>query len=104
MIYEIPITSTAQSFVQETELGGITYRFLFRWNTREEEWYLTLSSVEDVIALSSIKLVSGAAFFRHCSNRNVRPNGELLLVGTATRTNLGTAEARLFFCDAEEFA
>jgi hypothetical protein len=99
MIFNIPIDPVHPSFTQETDLDGTTYVFLFRWNAREEAWYLTLSTIDSVIIAASLKLVSGAALLRHIPE-TPRPPGELFLDGVATRTNLGT-DVHLTYFDAD---
>lgn len=101
MILAVPITPTHSSFVQETALDGTTYQLLFRWNAREEVWYLTISDMDDVVLAAGLKLVSGAALLRHLTDFDTRPPGELFFDGVATRDNLGT-EARLIYLDAAE--
>jgi len=99
VILEIPVNPVRSSFTQETDLNGTTYVLLFRWNAREEAWYLTLSTIDSVIIAASLKLVPGAALLRHIPE-TPRPPGELLLDGVATRANLGT-EARLIYIAPE---
>jgi hypothetical protein len=89
-VFEIPIDPTPSSFVQETRLEGTTYRFLFRWNFREEYWYLSLLDLDDVAISSGMKLVPGALLLRHVADFTIRPPGELMVVGIPTRGNLGT--------------
>jgi hypothetical protein len=101
VIYEIPITPTDPSFIQEVTLDGTTYRLTFRWNDRESKWYLTLTDLDDVVIVASMALVSGASLLRHVVDYTIRPPGELILVGVADRDNLGT-DAVLIYADAEE--
>lgn len=101
MILTIPIALADPSFVQETALDGRTYRLLFRWNSREGFWYLTLSDLDDVPIAASLKLVPGAALLRHVTDFDRRPPGELFMVGTPGRDTLGT-EAVLTYLDAAE--
>jgi hypothetical protein len=102
MIYTIPIDVTHPAIVQETALDGVTYRFTFRWNARDGYWYMGLSTIEDVAILPTRRLVPGARLLRYMSG-SVRPPGELMLLGTPTRTTLGT-EAQLVYLDADEVA
>ena len=97
--FEIPINPVRPSFTQETDLNGTTYVPLFRWNTREEAWYLTLSTLDGITIAASLKLVPGAALLRHIPE-TPRPPGELFVDGVPTRDNLGT-EARLIYIAPE---
>ena len=100
-VVEVPLTVTDSSFVQEITLDNTTYRATFRWNARESEWYMTLADIEDTVIRSGIKLVAGASFLRHAVNYDVRPPGELMLLGVATRDNLGI-DATLVYLDEDE--
>ena len=101
MIYEITIDSTHNSFIQETTLDGVTYRLLFRWNAREEYWYMSLFDIEDVPLSGGIKLVAGCRLLRHLADYTVRPPGELIMLETPTRTTLGQ-DALLVYLDEDE--
>jgi hypothetical protein len=103
MIYQIPIISTHCSFTQEVVLEGVTYSLLLRWNEREEVWYMTISDIEGVIILASRKLVAGVCFFRYCTDMALRPPGELMFDGVATRDNLTTNDVWLFYVDADDY-
>lgn len=99
MIYTIPVDSTFPSFVQETTLDGVTYRLLFRWNSRDLYWYLTVRTLEDVEIVPSRRLVPGARFLRYVSAA-VRPAGELVVLEEPSRTNLGKT-AQLVYLDED---
>lgn len=101
MIYEIPTTHTGPSWTQETALDGVTYRLTFRWNAREEYWYLTISDLDDVVLASGLKLVPGAALLRHLADFTKRPPGELIVLGTPMRDSLSAGDA-VFYADADE--
>jgi len=104
LIYEINIDPTFNSFIQENTLEGTTYRLTFRWNARDGYWYLHVADLNDNYIAVSRKLVPGAALLRHVVDYTSRPPGELLVVGTPTRYNLGTNEAALIYMDESELA
>ncbi len=66
------------SYEQETELDGAIYRLLFRWNEREEKWYLTIKTVDGDVILST-KIVSNWPLLRTLVHPS-RPPGELVAV------------------------
>lgn len=101
-IFTITIDAASPSFVQENVLDGVTWRLLFRWNARDEYWYLTVSNVDDEVIVASRRLVAGARLLRYVV-QDERPAGELFVLDTPTRDDLGT-DALLVYADAEEIA
>jgi hypothetical protein len=99
MFLEVPIDPVRPSFTQETDFDGTTYVLLFRWNTREEAWYLTLSTIDGMVIAASLKLVPGAALLRHIPE-TPRPPGEFFVDDVPTRTNLGTEALLIYSTEA----
>lgn len=87
MIYEIPTDIDATSWEQETEVDGRTYKWIFRYNSREAYWYLTIKDLDDVVIAGGLKIVPGADLLRHIKGDD-RPLGELIVIGTPTEDTL----------------
>lgn len=79
MIFEIPLPQNVPSFVQQTQLDGITYNFRIHWNEREASWYLELGDVDDVSIVASRKMVPDWPLIYRVRDER-RPPGELLMV------------------------
>lgn len=100
---EIPIDSTDPSFIQEVTLEGITYRFTFRWNSRESAWYMHVEESDGTGIEYSIKLVTGTLFMWR-NPKSTKPPGRLFLVSAGAsdppgRYELG-AEAKLVYAES----
>lgn len=98
-IYTITPDVTRPAIRQETALDGTTYRLTFRWNAREEYWYLTIADINDTVIRPSIKLVPGARFLRYVV-QETRPSGELIVIATPDRDSLGASDP-LIYLDAD---
>ena len=59
----IPLDSTFPHFALQVELDSKTYGFEFRWNIREEAWFITLSDASGSPIASGQKLVVGFPLF-----------------------------------------
>lgn len=100
-IFEIPpALEEATAFTQEVDLDGTTYRLTFRWNTREQTWYLDIADTDDSLLVAGVHLVEGANLMRHVTDSR-KPPGVLYFVGIATETNLGK-DAYLVYADEDE--
>ena len=106
MIVQIPTSQTLASYVQKTSLDGQTYTLEFRWNAREEFWYMNLLTAdEDPIAMG-IKLVSDWSLLRRVTDPR-KPPGALMAIDTTTSgvdagfDELGTRVMLLYFDEAE---
>jgi len=102
-MFEIPpALDEFPAFTQETVLDGTTYRFTFRWNVREQTWYLDIADTDDSVIVAGLHLVEGADLLRYVTDSRVPP-GILFFVGVATETNLGK-DALLYYADEDEVA
>jgi hypothetical protein len=105
-IFQVPIDSTAEVFVQETDLDGRTFRLEFHWNDREGEWYMHVFDADDVAVAYGVKMVTGINLLRLVDNSDRRPPGDFILddpegVGSPGRNDLGT-RVFLMYLDEDE--
>ncbi len=106
MSLQLPLNSDAPHYRVGTTLQGIQYLLDVRWNSREEAWYMTISSVEDIVLIAGIKLVLGV-FLTRLSHDERLPDGEFMVSDLsdtsteATLTDLGERVA-VYFIPTEE--
>lgn len=58
--FVIPVpdgTAARSQWVQRTIIAGREYLLSFRWNTREERWYLSIADQDGVAIVSGLKIV-----------------------------------------------
>lgn len=56
---EIPLRSDLPHFTVVVELDGNNYRLEFRWNTRDQSWYMHQYDADEVLIQGSLKCVIG---------------------------------------------
>lgn len=103
---EILIDETGPQFDQVVELDGTDFLLDFRWNEREQRWYLDVSDNDGALILAGQKLVANWLPMRLVTNRG-RPLGQMVLQDT-TRAgldprlgDLGTRVRLIYFTAAE---
>ena len=106
MIVQIPTSQHLAYYTQKTSLDGQTYTLEFRWNAREESWYLNiLTDTEETVAMG-IKLVVDWSLIRRVTDVKAPP-GVLMAVDTTGSgvdpafDELGTRVVLLYFDEAE---
>lgn len=78
MAVEIPITENEQSrFTQVTPLDGVDFLFEFRWNEREQRWYMDLRSIDGTALFMGAKIVADWSLLRLYTRDEDRPAGEI---------------------------
>lgn len=106
-IYRVPTTNKTSSFTQVTALEGRDYDLTFRWNQREDRWYLDISSNGQAL-LKGLKLIADWPLFR-AQTSELLPPGELIAFDQTGKgrdpglRDLGS-RVELFYFDSEEMA
>lgn len=54
----VPTSPGVPFYTQKTRLDGVDYVLGFRYNQREDRWYLSLADSEEIPILSGLKLVT----------------------------------------------
>lgn len=76
MTVEIETSTTDYYWVQTTALDGTDYVLSFRYNSRENAYYLQISDTGGDVLLSGVKLVTNFPLFRSVTDSRL-PRGEL---------------------------
>lgn len=81
------------------DLSGVRYQLYISWNTRMENWYMTILDVNDRILLGGLRLVPNVLLFeKYRASVPELPIGDLVIfdregkveADEITRRNLGT--------------
>ena len=84
MIVQLPINGEKSPFFSfSTELDGVSYGFEFRWNTRAEQWLMSLfDGAGQPVAIGLRVVVNIPLLFRYRALAGT-PNGELVAIDTS---------------------
>jgi hypothetical protein len=87
----VPTSPDDPFYSQTSELDGVEYILIFRYNQREKSWYLSLQDSEEIEILSGLKLVCDIPLFGlHRGPKT--PPGELMVLsgnGDTTSPDIG---------------
>lgn len=75
----IPTRGDIANYDQSIELDGTVFILKFRYNSRDEAWYLSVHDVDNVPIRSGLKLIPNLALLRQLVTEG-RPIGELIVV------------------------
>ncbi len=78
VVKEIPIDPENANQLFEVVLDGVTFRLLYRFNSRDLTWYLDVFSASDVLLRAGIRVVDDWTSFLRWADFAVRPGGEIL--------------------------
>jgi hypothetical protein len=101
---EIPLALDVPYFEQETQLDGVTYLLTFRWNDRQEMWFLTVSDIDGDAIVSGLAMVQNWSLLRLVTDER-RPPGRLVVFNTENRdptlTDFGRSAALIYLEEAD---
>lgn len=106
-IYKIPTSTSLSYYEMEVVLDGVSYKLEFKYNTRDEAWYLNILDPSDTILRSGIKVVNDWGLLIRWQDVDTRPQGEMIAVPNgktslpATLTELGE-KVILTYLDSDE--
>lgn len=82
----IPTSPDDPFYTQTSELDGVDYILIFRYNQREKCFYLSLQTSEEIEIVSGLKLVCDVPLLAFHRNANT-PAGELFIFSAETNTD-----------------
>jgi len=82
----LPTSTILPYYENEVELDGVEYRLEYRYNDRDDAWYLTIRDAEDTLLRAGIRIVNSWQLLRLWAEAT-RPAGEIVSV------NQGKVEA-----------
>jgi hypothetical protein len=92
--------ATVPEYTQTTTLDGVDFQLTFSYNARDEHWYLTIRTAQNVeiTGCEGIKLVQRGWPIRRVYDQN-RPAGELFILSELTsEPGLEDLGATSFLC------
>jgi hypothetical protein len=86
-VVEIPLPNSNDFPLRYTTiLNNTTYVFYFTWNTRSNGWYMSISTVDEVLLLSEIKLVPNLDLIAQFPDSR-KPKGAIILLHNGDDVN-----------------
>lgn len=76
----VPTTPGLPFYTQKTRLDGVDYILEFRYNQREDRWYLSISDSEEIPILTGLKLVCNWPLLHSYQYDPRVPPGELMAI------------------------
>lgn len=106
MPVEIPVETDSPHFTQTTALDGTDFRLEFRFNEREQRFYIDLRDSDGADILVGVKLVADWAPLRYLVDPR-RPVGEIITqdtegLGRAPRLGDLGRRVKLIYLTAED--
>ena len=104
----LPTSVTLANYSFTVDLDGVEFQLAFKFNERDDAWFLTLSDVNGNILRAGLKVVNGWTLLRLWVDATA-PAGDMIAVNQgevsepATLKQLGE-EVLLTYLDAEELA
>ncbi|MCG8433495.1 MAG: hypothetical protein MJA83_05645 [Gammaproteobacteria bacterium] len=83
----VPTRVTPTEYRQQVTLDGVVFRMLFKYNARDDFWYMDIRDLGGEPIRLGIKLVTGFSLLRLVADTNVRPAG-VMIVADATDQNI----------------
>ena len=75
----IPTVSDVPFYEFEVELDGTEFKLEFRFNDRDDAWYMSMLDIDDVLLRGSIRIVLSWDLLRLWAEAT-RPDGEIISV------------------------
>jgi hypothetical protein len=96
-----------QSYTEQVELDGVTFRFVFNWNVREGRWYFDLNDIADNPVVSGRAVTLNTPLLGYLRRSTSYPAGDLIVIDTsnsntdASLTDLGDRVIMLYITGAD---
>lgn len=107
-VLELPLRSDQPHFDFVVSLDQVAYKFLFRWNTRAAQWFVSCSLEDDTPLFMGVAVVVNWGLGRRCKHP-LRPAGALIAMDASGQqrdpglSDLGK-RIRIFYFDKAEVA
>lgn len=108
-VLQLPTSTINPFYVFEIELDGVLFRMEFKFNERDQAWYMSILDTNDNHLRSGLRVVSDWTLLRLWQELTKRPEGEIIAtaLGGITRPalidELGS-QVILTYLDAAEIA
>ena len=79
-VFQLPLPNSNDFPLRYTTiLNNVTYVFYFTWDTRSNGWYMSISTADEVLLLSEIKLVPNLDLLAQFPDSR-KPKGAIILL------------------------
>ncbi len=105
--FRLPTRQDRANYKLEVDLDDVTFRLTFKFNSRDEAWYMTIFDANGVLLRAGIKLVSEWSHLRLWQDFDVRPARGIFTLNTNITSKLSKAGLKqlgtdvLFLYDGE---
>ncbi len=86
-VFDLPTSTTDPNYSIEVTLDGRVFRLLFKFNGRDQAWYLDLFDADDVLLRSGIRIVNDWLLFRLWQTET-RPEGDSMAIAQGADTSI----------------
>ena len=86
-VFGIPTSTTLPYYQLEVELDGVVYRLRFKFNERDEAWYLDFLDLEDNFLRAGLRVVNDWTLLRLWQLASA-PAGEMIAVSDEQQTTV----------------
>lgn len=89
--FRLPTRQDRANYQLEVALDNLTFRLAFKFNSRDEAWYMTVLDANGVRLRAGIKLVSEWSHLRLWQDFAVRPAGAIVTLNLNILSKLSKA-------------
>lgn len=103
----VPTRTDPNEYNQRVLLDGVAFRMLFKYNAREDFWYMDLRDDNGVGVKLGMKLLTGFSLTRLIADIDLRPAGVLMMIDAtdadqeAGLLTIGQASSLLYIQSAD---
>lgn len=81
----LPTSTTDANYRFDVDLDGVVYRLAFKFNSRDDSWYVSIFDESDKLLRAGIRIVNETPLLWRWAEA-VRPAGELIAVPQGAQT------------------
>lgn len=105
-VSRIPTSTTVENYEFTISLDNVEFKLAFHFNSRDNAWYMTIKTVDDIVLRAGLRIVNEWALLRLWVGED-RPAGEMVTVNqgellSPPLSNQLGAETVLDYLDASE--
>ena len=108
-VLQIDTSTQLELYTQQTQLDGELYTLTFRYNRRNESWYLDIADPDGNMLVSGRRCIVESRLTGQFKHKEALPPGELTVFDTTLRqapptlSDFGTRALLLYFDQTEAF-
>lgn len=91
-IFELPTRQDTANYINEVDLDDVTFRLSYKYNSRDDAWYMTVVAGDGTTLRAGVKVVSNWDLLRLWRDTTERPAGDVLTLNRATTVSAPALE------------